>query len=49
MSDNDLKRFSVSLQGVPEEEVDNALQTLLKSFNCISLVVRRRGSGEEDP
>jgi len=46
----DIKRFSVSLKGVPKDEVENALGTLLNSFNVVSVVIRkqaRKGDGAE--
>ena len=50
MEKTSLKRFSVSLKGVPKDEVENALGTLLNSFNVVSVVIRkqaRKGDGAE--
>jgi len=50
MKKTSLKRFSVSLKGVPKDEVDSALETLLNSFEVVSVVIRkqsREGKGAE--
>ena len=45
----DLSEFSVHFEDVPAAEVDRVLGTFLRSFNVVSLVIRKRGSWEEDP
>jgi len=45
-----LKRFSVSVKGIPKDEVENALEMLLNSFNVVSVVIRKqahKGDGAE--
>ena len=48
MEKTSLKRFSVSLKGVPKDEVENALGTLLNSFNVVSVVIRKQARKEYD-
>ena len=40
---SNLKRFSVSISNVPEDELETALRVLTRSFNICSMVIRKRG------
>jgi hypothetical protein len=35
----------VSLRGVPQDQVEITLRVLLRSFNVVSIVIKRRGHG----
>lgn len=39
--------FKLSLKGIPQDEVDTALRVLLRSFNVISIIIRKSGSEVE--
>jgi len=50
MKTTNAKRFSVKVKGIPKDEVDSALETLLNSFEVVSVVIRkqsREGKGAE--
>ena len=38
-----LKRFSVSVKNIPEDELETALRVLTRSFNICSMVIRKSG------
>ena len=35
--------FSVSVEGIPEEELETALRVLTRSFNICSMIIRKSG------
>ena len=40
-----LKRFSVSVKDIPEDELESALRVLTRSFNICSMLITKKGGG----
>ena len=38
-----LRRYSVSIKDIPKDELESTLNVLIRSFNVISVVIRRKG------